>query len=122
MAIQIEKSDMKTMVSCTNMLNTLGFATQFKAYREGLMSLATKVVYFPEEVEIVDFFRFEGESDPEDSAILYAIETICGERGTLTDAYGMYSDSHVTNFIKQVREIQKKVNGEKDYNLNKKLS
>jgi len=110
MNIQLEKSEMKTMVACTNTLNKLGFTTQFKAYREGLMSLATKVIYFPDEIQIVDFYRFEGESDPEDSAILYAIETICGERGTLTDAYGMYTDPHVTNFINQVKEIQKKVN------------
>ena len=111
MNLQIEKSDLKTLVACTNMLAKLGFTTQFKAYREGLMSLATKVIYFPDEIEIVDFYRFEGESDPEDSAILYAIETICGERGTLTDAFGMYSDPHVTNFIKQVREIQKNIKG-----------
>ncbi|MCE3294389.1 MAG: hypothetical protein K0R65_103 [Crocinitomicaceae bacterium] len=107
---ETEKTEMKTMVSCTNMLNKMGFTTQFKAFKAGLKSLDTERVYAPNQVNIVNFYRFEGESDPAENSILYAIETSDGEKGTLTDAYGMYNDAHVTNFIKQVEEIQKKIN------------
>ena len=103
-----EKTDLKTMVSCTNMLNKLGFTTQFKAFKAGLKSLDTEHVYAPNEVTIVNFYRFEGDSDPEENSILYAIETSKGEKGTLTDAYGVYSDPCVSDFIKQVEEIEKK--------------
>jgi hypothetical protein len=65
-------------------------------------------VYKPEEVKIKNFYRFEGESDPADNTILYAIETTSGERGTLTDAYGPYSDSHVAKFIQDVEDIEKR--------------
>jgi len=109
MKLPLEKEDLKTMVACTFKLNQLGFTTQFQARNNGLISLDSEKIYFPDEVEIVDFYRFEGESDPEDSAILYAIETNTGERGTLTDAYGMYYDSQVSEFIKQVNSIRKKV-------------
>ena len=105
-----DKVEMKTLVSCTNMLNKKGFTTQFKAFKAGLKSLDTERVYAPNEINIVNFYRFEGESDPAENSILYAIETSEGEKGTLTDAYGMYNDAHVTNFIKQVEEIQKKIN------------
>lgn len=69
--------------------------------------MTTLKIFQPAEVEILHFYRFEGESNPADSAILYAIETNDGERGTLIDAYGPYNDSQVTNFIKQVEEIHK---------------
>ena len=55
------------------------------------------------------FFRFEGESDPDDNAILYVIETTDGLKGTLIDAYGVYNDQRVTQFMKDVNMIQKKV-------------
>ena len=57
---------------------------------------------------MVNFFRFEGTSSPEDNAILYVIETSDGEKGTLVDAYGMYSDPYVDRFIKNVEDVNKK--------------
>lgn len=104
----IDKEHMKTMASCLNSLSAGGYETQFKAVKNGLKSLKTERVYGPSEVKITNFYRFEGESDPSDNSILYAIETTSGERGTLTDAYGVYSDSNVAAFIKDVEEIQKK--------------
>ena len=108
-----EKTHLKTMVSCTNMLDKLGFNTQFKATERGLKSLTTERVYKPEEVKVVNFYRFEGESNPSDNSILYALETKNGERGTLTDAYGPYSDTNVTKFMQQVEEIGKKTDRDK---------
>ena len=107
------KTHMKTLVSCLNSLLASGFESQFKAVKEGLKSLTTEKIFRPEEVKIVNFYRFEGESDPADNSILYALETSDGERGTLTDAYGPYSDTNVTKFIQEVEEIEKKVVKEK---------
>ncbi len=107
-SIQNTKEDLRTLVSCTNMLEKQGFSTQFKATVKGLKSLTTQRVYKPQEVKVVNFYRFEGESDPQDNSILYVIETVNGERGTLTDGYGPTSDTHVTNFIKEVEDIEKK--------------
>ena len=41
---------------------------------------------------IREYHRFEGASDPDDMAILYAILSKCGLRGTLADAFGVYAD------------------------------
>lgn len=109
----VEKTHMKTLVSCLNSLIASGFDAQFKAVKQGLKSLKTEKIYKPEEVKILNFYRFEGESDPADNSILYALETSDGERGTLTDAYGPYSDTNVTGFISEVEEIEKKVVKEK---------
>jgi hypothetical protein len=109
----IEKEEMKTMVSCLNSLLSKGYEAQFKVTAAGLESLSTGKSYKPEEIRIPNFYRFEGESDPADNSILYAIETVDGEKGTLTDAYGPYNDAKVTRFIQQVEEVQKKVQKEK---------
>jgi hypothetical protein len=101
--------DMKTLVSCINSLVGQGFTEDYKVNDKGLKALKTEKIYKPEEVKVVNFYRFEGSSDPADNTILYAIETSDGEKGTLVDAYGPYSDTRVTNFMKQVEEIQKKV-------------
>jgi hypothetical protein len=103
-----EKIEMKTLSSCVNCLTRDGYEAQFKVTKNGLKSLATEKVYRPDEVKIASFYRFEGESDPADNSILYAIETADGEKGTLTDAYGIYNDSGVSEFIKEVEEIGKK--------------
>lgn len=103
-----DKEHMKTLSSCVNSLTAAGYETQFKMLKEGLQSLSTEKIYSPEEVKITNFYRFEGESDPADNSILYAIKTVTGEKGTLSDAYGVYADVTIGEFMKKVEEIGKK--------------
>jgi len=102
------KEEMKTLASTLNKLVLEGFTEDFKASEMGLLSLKGEHRYSPQEVHVVDFFRFEGDSDPADSSILYVIETNDGTKGTLSDAYGPYADPNVTKFMKQVEDITKK--------------
>ena len=104
----VEQKHLNTMVDCVNSLILKGFTEDFKAKDSGLLSLSTKKLYKPEEVKVLNFYRFEGNSDPADNSILYAVETADGKRGTLVDAYGPYADSHVTKFMHEVEEISKK--------------
>lgn len=103
----LEKEQMKTLSVCLSSLTAAGYQTQFKATDNGLLSLKTQKIFNPHDVKIKHYYRFEGESDPADNAIVYGIETSDGERGTLVDAYGPYNDSKVTTFIQQVHEIHK---------------
>jgi hypothetical protein len=43
--------------------------------------------------------HFAGVSDPDDMSVVYAIETRDGVRGTLTGAFGVYSDPDGGAFI-----------------------
>lgn len=106
----IQKVNMQPLVSILGSLYSLGFETQFKAIEQGLFSLKTQKTFQSDEVEVVRFYRFEGESDPDDNAILYAIITNDGEKGTIVDAYGMYNDSKITNFMQSVRIHCSKLN------------
>ena len=45
--------------------------------------------YHPGDFEIVEVYRFEGETDPADEAAVYAVESKRGEKGVLVSGYGM---------------------------------
>lgn len=87
-----------------------GYTEQFKVEKDKLVSLTTGKKFKSADVNAVNFYRFEGISDPDDMSIVYAIETCDGAKGTLTDAYGMYSDEATGAFMKQV-ETEKKLHG-----------
>jgi len=100
---------MKSLATCLNRMVNEGFSEDFKVTEIGLEALGKATHYMPEQVQVVNFYRFEGESDPDDNAILYIIETADGTRGTLVDAYGTYNDARVSQFMKEVHNFHKKV-------------
>lgn len=101
---------MKTLTSCTNKVKGDGYAEDFLVTKQGLTTYGeSKTIYKPEQVNIVNFYRFEGTSDPGDNTILYVIETDDGVKGTLVDGYGAYSDELVSKFVNDVQAIQKKI-------------
>ena len=103
-----DADEMKTLSSCMNKLIAKGYTEHFKVGEEGLESPDSRKTYKPEEVHVLNFYRFEGASDPDDNSILYAIETDGGEKGLLTDAYGTYADPRVGKFMQEVEDISKK--------------
>ncbi|HET9745095.1 MAG TPA: hypothetical protein VFP97_05225 [Chitinophagaceae bacterium] len=111
---QPNTGQMNTLSACVNKLVSDGYTENFKVDEKGLATTGNGKHYKPEEVHIKNFFRFEGASDPADSAILYAIELDDGTKGTLTDAYGTYDDQDIGKFIKQVEDIEKKTKSKRN--------
>ena len=99
---------MMTLSEGTNMAVKKGFTETFKVVGKGLTTDSETKFYSPEEVRVDNYFRFEGYSDPMDNAILYLIETNDNVKGTLIDSYGAYADAKLSNFIREVEDIQKK--------------
>lgn len=99
---------MKSLTNCLNKMVQEGYIENFKITEQGLESLNQHNNYQPDQIQVINFFRFEGESDPDDNAIMYVIETNDGTRGTLVDAYGVYTDPKVSQFMKNVETIRKK--------------
>lgn len=100
---------MTEMEKCVKKLEEKGYTEQFRVEKKVLQSLTDKKKkYKPKDVKAVNFFRFEGPSNPDDMSILYAIETADGTKGTLIDAYGVYSDDDTGAFMQDV-DINKKV-------------
>lgn len=88
-------------------LEEQGYTDQYKVEKGKLSDLTNNKKYKPKDVKAVNFYRFEGISNPDDTSILYAIETSDGRKGTLIDAYGLYSDDETGAFLQQV-DINKK--------------
>src|SRR5438105_9480561 len=100
---------MTDLQKCINTLEEQGYKDQFKVEKDRLQSLTdSKKKYKAKDVKVVNFYRFEGDSNPDDMSILYAIETCDGQKGTLIDAYGNYSDDATGEFMQDV-DINKKV-------------
>lgn len=99
---------MKSLALCLNRMVLDGYDDDFKVTEGGLKSLKTEKVYKPDQINIVNFFRFEGQSDPADNSIMYVIESTDGVKGTVVDAYAPYSDTKITEFMDQVNSINKK--------------
>lgn len=100
---------MTDLQKCLTKLEEKGYNDQFRVEKKYLQSLTDKKKkYKPKDVKAANFYRFEGTSNPDDMSILYAIETSDGRKGTLIDAYGMYSDDDTGAFMQDV-DINKKV-------------
>lgn len=56
----------------------------------------------PADFEIVEVYRFEGDSDPADEAVVYAIESINGLKGVLVNGYGISADELSSEMAKKL--------------------
>lgn len=102
------KVELTSLVSVLAQVKKEGYKLDFRVTEEGMLStMDSKQNFRPDEVKIVNFYRFEGESNPDDMSILYVVETTSGAKGTISDAYGLYSDETIENFMKQVQDLGK---------------
>jgi hypothetical protein len=104
-----DKKELTTQVKVEARLNEEGYTKDFRVTDGRLCSYDNSKTYSPEEVKIVDFYRFEGETNPDDMAILYAIECNDGTKGTISNSYGPMADSEIDEFLIQVEDLGKKV-------------
>ncbi len=86
---------MDTLSEVMNALKNKGYSTDFNLKNECLICKkdGKEVHVYPNEFEIEDTFRFEGESNPDDNSILYAIKSDKHNlKGVFVNAYGVYAD------------------------------
>ncbi len=108
----MENHKMKTLSECMNSLKKHGFEHDFFITEEGWMkNYENDKKWTAEEVRIENYYRFEGQSDPSDNSILYAVETKDGLKGTLSHPYGADSDGKTENFIKAIEDMSEKDHG-----------
>lgn len=82
-----------TLAQALNDLQTRGFDYDFNLLENCIECKAKQTLYNPQQFNVLEVYRFEGMTNPDDSSVLYAIETEDRVRGTLVDAYGAYSES-----------------------------
>ncbi|MGH7601339.1 MAG: phosphoribosylpyrophosphate synthetase [bacterium] len=93
-------ADYNTLTDALADLEKRGFTHDFGLKEE---HRETGAALPPEEFEIVEFYRFEGMSDPDNNSVIYAIQSRTGLKGVLIDAYGVYSDTPKGEMISKLR-------------------
>lgn len=91
-----------TLTGILDDLARRGFGAHFGVVGNGLRAIEGGKTFSAEELMIREYYRFEGVSDPDDMSIVYAIESLDGTRGTLVDAFGVYSNPAVSTVLERV--------------------
>ncbi|MGY5846874.1 phosphoribosylpyrophosphate synthetase [Salegentibacter sp. HM20] len=68
-----------------------GYEHDFNLLDEKIELKSKQETFGVEEFDVDKVLRFEGMSNPDDNAILYAITTTSGRKGVLVDGYGVSS-------------------------------
>jgi hypothetical protein len=93
---------MRTLSHAIERLVSRGFTAHFGVVGDRLRAFDSGKTFGADQLTIREFQRFEGVSDPDDMAIVYAIESSDGTRGSLVDAFGAYSNPSVSAFLHDV--------------------
>ena len=89
-----------TLSAATNGLLSRGFSTDFNLEENCLICHTGK--YEIEDFEIVEMHRFEGDSNPEDQSVVYAIQSMDGVKGMLVTGYGISAEGLSAEMAKKL--------------------
>lgn len=93
---------MTTLSEVINELVKRGYTQDFNI--KSNEKAENKIQAFPDQFLIDKYYRFEGESDPEDEAIIYAISSIDSKiKGLLVNGYGTSSDYFGDEIMKKIK-------------------
>lgn len=93
-----------TLSETLNRLKAEGYTEDFNLSVDCVSCRSGELKIFPAEFQIDQFFRFEGQSDPADAAILYAISSEKYKvKGVLVNGYGVYSESLTNEMLSKLK-------------------
>src|SRR5579859_468578 len=92
-----------TVVEAVNGLKQRGYTIDFNLEADRISCPKTPLSLGPDEFEISEVYRFEGDSDPADEAVVYAIESRKGEKGLLVTGFGISAEGVGEEMIEKLR-------------------
>lgn len=94
----------ESLVDALADLKNRGYAIDFRKDPRWLYCYVFDLWITPEQFNVDEVYRFEEGSDPDDNAVVYAISSYSGIKGTLIDSYGVYAE-HMTFEMAQKFEV-----------------
>jgi hypothetical protein len=91
-----------TLSEAVNGLKQRGYNIDFNLEQDTISCKKTPVSLRPSEFEITEVYRFEGDSNPDDEAIVYAIESKHGQKGVLVNGFGISADTIGEDMVKKL--------------------
>ena len=108
--------NMKTLSQVMAILAKRGITKEFRMNDKNEMKLDnSEKNYRTDELEIAKSYRFEGDSNPDDNAVLLLVKATDGNIGFILDAYGAesnYSGEEFDDFLRTIPECE-----DPEYNL-----
>ena len=92
----------ETITEALQDLRQRGFDQNFNLAHDCIECKDLNLKVYPENFKIVEFYRFEGMTDPGDNAIVYAVASDGGVQGVMVNAYGAYSDEMTDEMISKL--------------------
>ena len=81
-----------TVSKALDQLNEKGFTCDFNLN-------ADLIIKNPEKFEIVHVYRYEGESDSGDEAVVYGIKSITGKKGVFVAGFSANADPEIAKLL-----------------------
>ena len=93
-----------TLTEAITDLQQRGYTEDLNLTSDRVECKALDYKIYPNQFEIDEMYRFEGESNPDDSSILFAISSSkFNLKGLLVDAYGAYANPLTTDMIQKLK-------------------
>ena len=89
-----------TVLDAVRLLESEGYGASFVLAAGKLRCVVCGDAHRTERVEVVAVYRFEGPSDPDEQAVVYAVHCpSCRAGGSIVSAYGPGADPEVTDLL-----------------------
>lgn len=98
------KESYGTLYETINGLKEEGYTLDFNVRQECIVCHETNSVLSPDDFKIDKIYRFEGESNPDDQSILYAISSSKHNlKGLLVNGYGISADEETDKLVTKLK-------------------
>jgi hypothetical protein len=97
----------ETVTEAVNDLQKRGYTTNFNidGKNECLICQKNEMHLSKDEFEIDEIYRFEGNTDPGDEMIVYAVSSAIDHvKGIVVNAFGMYEDGGTSDLIRHLSQ------------------
>jgi hypothetical protein len=96
-----------TVVEAVKGLKQRGYSIDFNLEPGRLVCHQTPLSLSSADFEITEVYRFEGNSDPADEAVVYAIESTSGQKGLLVTGYGISAEGLGEEMVEKLNNRSK---------------
>jgi hypothetical protein len=93
----------ETVTDALRGLKQRGYSIDFNLEPDRISCPTTPLSLRPADFEITEVYRFEGNTDPADEAIVSAIESRSGQRGVLVNGFGPSADEVGEEMIEKLK-------------------
>lgn len=94
---------METLIDALARLAAAGFRDSFRVLGGALWAIEASRAIAPEQLVLVETVRFEGDSDPQDELVLFALRAEDGSlSGTWLVSYGAHTDGESAGVMRRL--------------------